>query len=714
MAKPLDPKNFPLRLEGDFKHAIYLLGARVDGGISQIGGTVLELGCANREIDIQDLLGKPLNVVIEPATGVKRVFPGTCVSLEFLGTPNGPAHYRAVLKPWLWFLGRTRENRIFQGKSTPEILQEVLSDYGFWGDVDKRLNDTYPTREYTVQYRETDLDFISRLMEEEGIYYFFTVDGETLKLVLADSPGSHQPITDGDPVKYRKMDEYSHRMGDQVFDWSSELRAVSGQVTLLDYNFESPKAKLRSSNAIPKGTHPGKSHEQYQYPGHFRETGDGDRRARVRMEAEAIRHHHTCGAGNFPFFEVGRTFTLCDHERSVENADWMLYRVTHLMRMRPTEAPKQYADGALSGDLGTEVLGDDPYRVSFDVVPKAEQYRAPLVTPWPEIAGIHTAVVTGPAGEEIHTDKYGRVKVLFHWDRLNKADEHSSCWLRCMMPWAGKNWGMLSVPRIGQEVVVQFEEGDPDRPLVMGMLYNGENMPPWGLPDNKTQTGILTRSAKSGTDKTFNELMFEDKKGSELVRFQAERDYEQIVRNNADIKVGLDHKDKGDMALTVHRNLTETVKTGNHTFTVASGNQSIKVKKDLTETVEGNATQTITKDVTETVKMGNVERTIEMGNETLTYKMGNWDVKADLGKITMEAMQAIELKVGGSSITIDQMGVTIKGAMSVKMEGAMTVDVKSGLSTTVASDLKTEVKGLMTDVKGNAVLILKGGITMIN
>ncbi|WP_226778940.1 type VI secretion system Vgr family protein [Oceaniglobus trochenteri] len=713
MAGPVNPENFPLRVEGDFSDALYLLGARVEEGMNLLTETTLEFVCTDREVDLKPLLGSALRVVIEPTDDSKRIFPGTCVSIEYLGNPSGPAHYRAELRPWLWFLGRTRENRVFQDMTAPDILQQILSDYGVWGDVDKRLSGEYPPRGYTIQYRETDLDFIRRLMEEEGIYFFFRVEGEREKLVLADGPGAHQPIDPADPVEFLPLDAAGHRMGDHVFDWKTGLGATTGKMTLTDYDFENPSALLRVSNSIPKGGHPGKDHEGYDYPGHFRDVDTGERRVRVRMEAEAARHLAARGAGTIATLTMGDTFTLANHPRESENRDWMLSRATHVMRLTKRDRPPLKVESTLS-DMGLDTAGDDPYRILFEVLPKGEQYRAPLVTPWPEISGVHTAMVTGPKGEEIHTDKYGRIKVQFHWDRKGKRDENTSCWVRCMMPWTGKSWGMMAVPRIGQEVVVQFEEGDPDRPMVIGMLYNADTMPPWELPANMTQSGVKTNSTKGGGG--FNELMMEDKKDAELVRFQAERDYRQIVKNDAEITVGLEHKDKGDMKLTVQRNLSETVKTGNHTFTVASGNQTIKVKKDVDETIEGGSTQTITKDVTRTVKMGNVSDTVEMGSVEETVKLGdvthkvdlgnmetklgvgNYTVKCAAGKITMEALQSIELKVGGSSIKIDQMGVTIKGAMTAKMEGS----------------LQATVKGLMTEVTGDALLKLKGGVTMIN
>jgi type VI secretion system secreted protein VgrG len=298
------------------------------------------------------------------------------------------------------------------------------------------------------------------------------------------------------------------------------------------------------------------------------------------------------------------------------------------------------------------------YNNNFTCVPATVTYRAPRLTPKPFVQGPQTAVVVGPAGEEIYTDKYGRVKVQFFWDRKGKKDENSSCWVRVAEVWAGKTWGMVFNPRIGQEVVVDFLEGDPDRPLITGRVYNADQMPPYTLPDNQTQSGVKTRSSKNGSTENFNELRFEDKKGSEDIFFHAEKDFHREVENDDDLKV------LHDQTIEIKNNRTETVKEGNETIAIKQGNRDV---------------------------------TIEMGNESLKIKMGNQTTKLDLGASSTEAMQSITLKVGQSSITLDQMGVTIKGMM-ISIQG----------------QVQTEVKGVMTQVSGDAMLTVKGGITMIN
>jgi type VI secretion system secreted protein VgrG len=306
-----------------------------------------------------------------------------------------------------------------------------------------------------------------------------------------------------------------------------------------------------------------------------------------------------------------------------------------------------------------------------------------------------TAVVTGPGGEEIYTDEYGRIKVQFHWDREGENDENTTCWVRTVVPWSGRGWGMFGVPRIGQEVVVEFERGNPDRPIVTGMVYNDATRHPFEFPSSKTMSGVKTNSSKGGGGA--HELVFEDMKDEEFVRMISEKDYFLKIKNNAEITIGMDKKDAGDLTQTIYRHKTETLKTGDYAFTIEKGNRKVKISDNHGEEIGGKSDTKITGNTTLKITQGNFSETIDMGNYETKVKMGNISTKADLGKIDTEAMQSIELKVGQSSIKVDQMGVTIKGMM-IKIEGTAMVDVK----------------GAMTNVKGDAMLVLKGGLTMIN
>jgi type VI secretion system secreted protein VgrG len=373
---------------------------------------------------------------------------------------------------------------------------------------------------------------------------------------------------------------------------------------------------------------------------------------------------------------------------------------------------------------GSSAAGSS-YSNVFTCIPASVPFRPPRTTPKPMVQGLQTAVVTGPGGEEIYVDKYGRVKVQFFWDRKGKKDDKSSCWIRVVEQWAGKNWGFVCNPRIGQEVIVDFLEGDPDRPLITGRVYNASQMPPYNLPDNLTQSGIKSRSSKGGSPTNFNEIRFEDKKGSEEVYVHAEKDFNRVVENNDTLKVGFDKKDKGDQTVQVFNNQglavgasgcddgSQTIKIwNNQALTVGNdqakdGSQTITIYKDRTETVktgnesvtieQGNRTVTVQQgNDTHEISQGNRAVTIDMGNDTLTIKMGNQTTKLNLGASSTEAMQSIELKVGQNSIKIDQMGITLSGMM-VKVQG----------------QIQTQVQGTMVQVSGDAMTQISGGITMI-
>ncbi len=655
---------------------LLLKRAVVKEAMSTLTETTIEFTSKNKAVKLEDLVGKTMTVHVKTAKDNERKFIGTCVSAEYMGISDGYSHFVAEVRPWPWFLTRTQDCRIFQDMDAVEIIKKIFADLGF-SDFTDKLTETREKRVYCVQYRETDFDFISRLMEEEGIYYFFDHEGSTEKMVLSDGISAHKPVPEESALLFMYRDTTDRRRLDHVAEWSGQENVTRGKVTLNDFDFLSPSADLKVSNAIKKGKHSHGTYEIYDYPGHYRKlTSLGTTLARIRMEAEAIQHRMWRGAGSVRTLATGYTFTLKEHPSTSSSEEFLVTDATHYIQLEG-----DYDKMEQRQDIHHQGLpfpdNDDMYSCVFGACPKKEQFRAPLITPWPEIAGLHTATVVGKSGEEIWTDEHGRIKVQFHWDREGKDDENSSCWVRVVTPWSGKNWGMIAIPRMGQEVVIQFEEGDPDRPICTGMLYNKETMPPYALPENQTQSGVKTNSSKGGGG--FNELMFEDKKDKELVRFQAEKDYQQIVKNNADITIGVEKNDKGDLTQTVKNNVTETINDGDHTFTIETGSQVIAIKTDKTQTIEGKHTKTIT------------------GNDATTVKTGNMTVDVSSGKITMTAAIEIKLVVGGSSIKIDNSGVTIKGPMI-----------------NITGDAMAEMKSPLTTVKADGILTLKGGLTLIN
>jgi type VI secretion system secreted protein VgrG len=496
-----------------------------------------------------------------------------------------------------------------------------------------------------------------------------------------------------------------------VYQWDRAFEFRSGKTTHNDYNFETPDTSLLQSTSTTVSLTGITGYELFDYPGRYQATGDGGALAKVRIEEVEAGYDTAVGASGCSSFAPGGKFDLTVHP--ADNGKYVLAAVEHT-------GTENWVAGAAGGAAD--------YRNEFVCMPAAVPFRPARTTPRPRVFGPQPAVVVGPSGEEIYTDKYGRVKVQFYWDRVGKKDENSSCWMRVAELWAGQNWGMVFTPRIGQEVLVEFLEGDPDQPVVTGRVYNASQMPPYALPDNMTQSGVKTRSSKGGGAADFNELRFEDKAGSEDVYFHAQKDFHRVVENDDDLKVGHDQTieikndrtetvKEGNESITIEKgDRTETVKQGNESVTISQGNRTVEVSQgDDTHTVKtGKRTVTVESDDTLTVntgnravtvktgndthavKTGNHEVMVELGNDTLTVKVGNHSVKVNAGASTTEAMQSITLKVGPSQVKIDPSGVTIKG-MNIKVEGTV----------------QTEVKGLMTSVQGSAMTQIKGGITMI-
>jgi type VI secretion system secreted protein VgrG len=649
-------------------------------------------------IEFDKLLGQTVTVKLMGKEGGTRYFNGLVIGLTQGVRDEQFTQYRLEIAPNLWKLTRTAQTRIFQQKSVSDIIKAVFSDAGL--DVTYKLQTTLEPREYCSQYRESDFNFVSRLMEEEGIFYFFKHSDGAHSLIVADNPQAFSAI-DFQPELTYETGSGAINPDDRILAWDKTQDLRSGKSANWDFTFQMPdkncEAKSQVQDSIQTGTVTHKlkvggsdSWELYDYPGNYCKRFDGidksggdqasnlskiftdnDRTVKLRMEAETCNSVIIYGKSQHCGMTAGYTFTMAQHY--TDSGDFTLISVDH-------EA---------SQEIGAD---QTPYYYSnhFRAIPKAMPYRPPRVSPEPFVHGPQTAVVVGPSGEEIFTDKYGRVKVQFHWDREGKNDANSSCWLRVGTHWAGKQWGAVHIPRIGQEVIVAFLEGDPDQPIVVGSVYNADNMPPYELPDNKTQSGIKSRSSKGGAAANYNEIFFEDKMGSEILRIHAEKDQFHEVENDDTQTVG------HDRMTTIDHDETRHVKN----------NRTTNIDVDETKTVKGKETITITGDQTLEIKQGNQTNTIDMGNQSTTLKMGNQSnqmqmgnqsTKCDLGAITMEAMQSITLTVGQSKITIDQMGVTIEGMM-----------IK------VNAQIQYQEQALLVQSQASALMQIKGAITMIN
>ncbi len=538
----------------------------------------LDLLSNNPEIKIQDILGQDITIRCQRPDGENRYFNGFVSHFSQAGTHGNLVVYRASLRPWFWFLTRTADCRIFQNKTVPDIIKEVFRVHGF-GDFEETLSGSYRDWEYCVQYRETDFDFISRLMEKEGIYYYFKhAEGRHI-LVLSDSISAHETVPGYEEVPYYPPEESEQRERDHLDDWSLNHIIQPGLFALNDFDFKKPKANLLVKSSIPR-EHEQAEFEIYDYPGDYLESGEGEVYVRTRIEELQAQHEQVEGKGNAAGLATGSLFKLIDYPREDQNREYLITATTYEI------GPQEYESA-----FSTE--SKSIFYCSLTAIDKQQAFRTPRKTKKPIVLGPQTAVVVGKSGEEIWTDKYGRVKVQFHWDRVGEVNENSSCWIRVSHPWAGKNWGAVAIPRIGQEVIVSFLEGDPDQPIITGGVYNDNNMPPYELPANATQSGVKTRSSKGGTPDNFNEMRFEDKKGSEEVYIHAEKDQNNIVENDETTSVGHDRtEDVGnDETITIGNNRTETVGV-NETISIGS-NRSVTIGSNKSETIAINKAETI-------------------------------------------------------------------------------------------------------------------------
>lgn len=582
------------------------------------------------DLSFTGIVGKNVTIAMELPDQKIRHFNGFVSRFAQRGAEGRFVSYRCELVPWLWFLTRTSDCRIFQNETVPNIIEKVFGDLGF-SDY-KMQAQGQGQREYCVQYRETDFNFVSRLMEEEGIRYWFEHENGKHMLVITDSAG-HQPLSAHPEVQFTSG-EASRRSG-EIQDWLREEEYAPGKYAHEDFNFETPSTDLLAqTNTVLQFANQSK-YEIYDYPGEYGEKGKGDALAKLRMEAEETAAIRIQGRSDLGPLEPGRTVTLQNHYRDDFNGKpYLLTEVSHSV----TEGVGQEDGTSTYENWFACAAGDAPYRPA-------------QVTPKPVIQGAQTAVVTGPKGEEIYPDKYGRVKVQFHWDREGKRDENSSCWVRVSQLWAGKGFGAISIPRIGDEVVVGFLEGDPDRPLVIGRVYNAENTVPYKLPDEMTKFSIKSRSSKGGGG--MNELRFEDKKGKEQVFMHAEKDMDLRVKNVRKEYVGA----------TTH------LIVGGEQREKISGKKHVEVGADHLEKVGGSASLDVGMD--RDTKVG-MKDAVDAGMEI--------HLKAGM-KVVVEAGMQLSLKAAGGFIDIGPAGVSISGIM-VNINSGGAAGAGSGASPT--------------------------------
>ena len=626
-ATPMTPMT--LKTAGD--NGLLFMAMHATEELGRLFEFAIEALADSSTVKPEALLGKPASVVLELPGGSERHFHGLVCAMGTEGAFQKMFRYRLVLRPWLWLLTRRSDTRVFQDLSAQDILKQVFEPFS--PDFEFKLTGALPKYEYCVQYRESDFNFVSRLMEQEGLYYYFKHVADKHTMVIVNAPSAHEPYPSQEKFEFRDSVDGQLEF-EPITQWRSDKEIQSGQVVLRDYDFKQPKATLETTAKATREQASAKL-EVYDYPGNYPTKSDGDRYSKLRIEELQARYSRVTGFGAVRGLACGYRFDLASHPRDDQNQP-------HLVTSTRIEmAYSGYESGA----------GETFCRCHFTAIEGSETFRPRRDTPKPAVAGLHTAMVVGPAGQELFTDVHGRVKVQFHWDRLGKKDDKSSCWVRVASPWAGQAWGAISLPRIGQEVVVDFLEGDPDRPLITGRVYNGEQTPPYKLPDNATVSTNKSRSSKDGAVANFNELRFEDKKGSEYVWFQAEKDFHHLVKNDATLHV------TGNQDSRIEKNLTEQV----------DGEVKVKVVKDFATEVTGKHSLKVTGDVmlesaaTISQKSG-ANTDIKIGANLGVDAAANVHIKGG-ANIVIEAGAMITLKAGGSSVVLGPSGVMITGSM---------------------------------------------------
>jgi type VI secretion system secreted protein VgrG len=606
----------------------------------------------DKTIDFNAIVGQPVTIRTFTPAG-DRHFHGIVSRFSEGRSDSTFTTYHAEVVPWLWMLTQTADCRIFQDKPVPDIIKQIFTDLGFT-DFALHLNRSYPPREYCVQYRETDFNFVSRLMEQYGIFYYFEHSDGKHTLVLADTPAAHQPCPRQGKARFHRGE--GTLTEHVVTDWRHAQSVRPGKYSMTDYNFEMPSVSLAVNVASAVGV---PKLEIYDYPGEYQKRADGEALVRTRIEEEECQRVIVDGRSTCAGFTCGYKFELTEHARLSQNGPYVLTSVQH-----SAQEPGYRSE-----------TGQFTYENTFTCIPAAVPYRAPRRTPRPVVEGVQTAEVVGVAGEEIYTDKYGRVKIQFHWDREGKKNEKSSCWVRVSHPWAGKSWGSVSIPRIGQEVIVDFLEGDPDQPLITGRVYNAEQMPPYALPSGGVVSGLKSNSTKGGGG--YNEISMNDTKGDEVIVIHGQKDMDTVIENDRTEEIGHDE------SITIANNRTESV-GANETISI-DGNRTENVAKNESIAIGGNRSESVSKN--ETVDVTGTRTVSVTKNDQLTVgdnhnqQVGKNET-IDVGKVFMlTAGDSITIQTGDASLTLKKDGtITLKGK-------DITVDASGKLSMKASKDI---------------------------
>jgi type VI secretion system secreted protein VgrG len=689
----------------------------------------IDLVCDNPDLDLEEPIGQPACLTLRgrqlDGSRYSRYVHGVIERFIQVGAGVRQSRYQATLVPTIKPLAFTRNSRIFQKQSSPDVTQKVLKDDRIPSDwISTMLHGSYGARDYCVQYQESDLNFIQRLWEEEGIFYFFEHESDKDKLVLGD--GGHA-FSDLSAYRTAQLRDKPHLYEECLFEFRAESALHPGATILRDFKFKQPTLDMEATAQADRFA----DYKMYFFPGEYVDPALGERFAQLRLEELQSQKSRYVGVGSVRAMLPGHKFSLVGHRRGDCNQEYLILSVEH----RGTQPAALGEEGAATQEAA--------YQNRVECIPAKVPFRPARETPRPSILGIQSAVVVGPQGEEIYCDEHGRVKAQFHWDRESKRDDNSSCWIRVSQPWAGVGWGIVFLPRIGQEVLVHFIEGDPDRPVIIGCVYNGENPFPYSLPGDKTKSTIKSNSSPGGGG--YNELRFEDATGREEVYLQAQKDLNELVKNNHSTTVGANQKNTVGANQTESIGANQTVSVGaNQSLSVGAnqsisvkGNRSITVSGKETTSITGTRTNTVTGDVTNTFQSN--QKTDITGNDTLTVT-GNQSVTVNGGQasltvtsiykvdataeIQIQAPAKITLTCGDSTITMTPSAIDIKsttinvhgtGVVTVTGDGAAhiisktQVDADGGGAKLSLNSCVAELNGSTVNVAGKSALDASGG-----